>query len=154
MFEKYSKISQMRKGESHIMKKTVRLFILAMILLTLIAPMQTSAKSSKTVYYDTMYWEKGYKTATSPKLRKIIFKKNKVITYGSFYLRKKWNTNIYKYCHSKKRVFKITKKTKYYLIDEDEYYRCSLKEFKKYLLNMCLYIKVRNGKAVALMISP
>ena len=30
----------------------------------------------------------------------------------------------------------------------------SLKEFKKYLLNMALYIKVRNGKAVALMISP
>ena len=37
---------------------------------------------------------------------------------------------------------------------EDEHYRCSLKEFKKYLLNMALYIKVRNGKAVALMISP
>jgi hypothetical protein len=144
----------MQNGESNIMKKTVRLFILAMILLTLITPMQTSAKSSKTVYYSSSYVGKYYKTETPPKLRKIIFKKNKVITYGSFYLQKKWNTNTYKYCRSKKRVFKITKKTKYYLIDEDEHYRCSLKEFKKYLLNMALYIKVRNGKAVALMISP
>ena len=136
------------------MKKTAKLFILAMILLTLITPMQTSAKSSKAVYYISSYMGKYYKESDSPnKLRKIIFKKNKVITYGSFYLQKKWNANIYKYCRSKKRVFKITKKTKYYLIDEDEYYRCSQKVFKKYLLNMGLYIKVRNGKAVALMIS-
>ena len=76
----------MQKGESNIMKKTARLFILAMILLTLITPMQTSAKSSKTVYYDTMYWGKGYKTATSPKLRKIIFKKNKIFQARLFYL--------------------------------------------------------------------
>ena len=78
----------MQKGESNIMKKTVRLFILAMILLTLITPMQTSAKSSKTVYYSSSYVGKYYKTETPPKLRKIIFKKNKVITYGSFYLQK------------------------------------------------------------------
>lgn len=145
----------MQKGESNIMKKTARLFILAMILLTLITPMQTSAKSSKTVYYDTMYWGKGYKTATSPKLRKIIFKKNKIITYGSFTSKKRrdWRAPS-KYCRAKKRVFKTTKKTKYYLIDEDGYYRCSLKEFKTFLLGMGLCIKVRNGKAVALMISP
>lgn len=145
----------MQKGESNIMKKTARLFILAMILLTLITPMQTSAKSSKTVYYSTVFRGKNYKTETHPKLRKIVFKKNKVITYGSFTSQKKldWRAPS-KYCRAKKRVFKTTKKTKYYLIDEDEYYRCSLKEFKKYLLNMALYIKVRNGKAVALMISP
>lgn len=137
------------------MKKTARLFILAMILLTLITPMQTSAKSSKTVYYISSYEGKYYKESDSrAKLRKIVFKKNKIITYGSFKFQKKWNANVYKYCRAKKRVFKITKKTKYYLIDEDEYYRCSLKEFKKYLLNMALYIKIRNGKAVALMISP
>lgn len=137
------------------MKKTARLFILAMILLTLITPMQTSAKSSKTVYYSTSYKGKYYKESDSrTKLRKIVFKKNKIITYGSFYLQKKWNANVYKYCRAKKRVFKTTKKTKYYLIDEDGYFRCSQKVFKKYLLNMGLYIKVRNGKAVALMISP
>lgn len=146
----------MQKGESNIMKKTAKLFILAMILLTLITPMQTSAKSSKTVYYISSYKGKYYKESDSlNKLRKIVFKKNKVITYGSFTSQKKldWRSPS-KYCRSKKRVFKITKKTKYYLIDEDGYYRCSQKVFKKYLLNMSLYIKVRNGKAVALMISP
>ena len=137
------------------MKKTARLFILAMILLTLITPMQTSAKSSKTVYYVSSYKGKYYKESDSPdKLRKIVFKKNKIITYGSFGLQKKMNADVYKYCRSKKRVFKTTKKTKYYLIDEDGYFRCSQKVFKKYLLNMGLYIKVLNGKAVALMISP
>lgn len=137
------------------MKKTARLFILAMILLTLITPMQISAKSSKTGYYISSYKGKYYKESDSgAKLRKIVFKKNKIITYGSFNFKKKWNAHVYKYCRSKKRVFKTTKKTKYYLIEEDEYYRCSQKVFKKYLLNMGLYIKVRNGKAVALMISP
>lgn len=134
------------------MKKTARLFILAMILLTLITPMQTSAKSSKTVYYDTTIRGKDYKKETPPKLRKIVFKKNKVITYGSFTLRKKMDARPFKYCRPKKRVFKITKNTKYYLIDEDGYHRCSQKTFRSFLF-MGLYIKVRNGKAVALMIS-
>ena len=133
------------------MKKTIRIFLLVMILSSMILPLPATAKSNKAVYYSSSLKTKEH-WGEKRTLRKIVFKKKKIITYGSFDLTKSNGRTVYR--RNKKRVFKINKKTKYYLVDVSGYYRCSQKVLRGYLLNMGLIIKVRNGRAVALMITP
>ena len=125
---------------------------------------KVSAKTvTKSGYYSTgltakgSAWHKDY-------IKKVVFKKKKIITYGSFYYTKK-PIGGGKYLKVKKRTFKISPKCKYVFIDsfpEDKKYSQKLtkSKIKKMMnqgikngepINYCYFV-VKKGKLVRILV--
>lgn len=118
----------------------------------------TDKKENKIIYYSSCLSKtKGDDKEQSPGIKKIVFRKDRVILYASlkkavnpsdFWVQEHGKTT---WCKYKQRTFKLSKKVKYCSYEEDREVKVPADEFQ----NTCkrynylgLEIKVKNNKIV------
>lgn len=138
------------------MKKTIIVLVVVMLVGTIIAPSNVSAK---TVYYGASHL-KGKDTYRSGMVSKITLKKNKIVTKGSFVRaskESKLSNGKAKYYKNKKRTFKLSQNVKFFASGGMAgKQKMSKSEAKSYCNNpngLYFILKVKNGKVVSVTFS-
>ena len=117
---------------------------------------EMSIKRSHAVYYMAAH-SKEPENYYNGVVRKIVLKKKKVISYGSFMKSPKMSLSGASYCRNKKRTFRLAKNVKFYSRGGNMGKR---RQSKRYIKSLCrtanglqFILKVKNGKVTEIIFS-